>query len=454
MKSMIRKIFMICVVLLPFFVINAYAGNDKNGLYDERAYVSPMFSYWRLDTDRKADNDEGIGGKLAFGHALNDKYLFEFEINYDQFDHALGKNTDQFGGGFNLLRHFSNEGGLDPYLLIGAGALNTDSNFSINRNTPYANAGLGLFINSMLRFDIRGRVDIGSTDFNSNSTFIDFSANLGLFIPLGKKVLPDTDMDGIPDAEDRCPNTVAGADVDLKGCELDDDNDGVANGQDRCPSTPAGVKVTSEGCESDGDSDGVVDSQDRCPNTSAGTEVNSEGCAMDDDGDGVMNSLDRCPNTLTGLNVDSQGCELDTDGDGILDSLDRCANTPLGVKTDEQGCQLKEVITLSGVKFQTNSIKLADSSENKALMDATQTLLRYPDMAVVIVGYTDSRGSAVYNKRLSLKRAMAVKNYMISQGVKAENLTAEGKGEADPIADNMYAPGRAKNRRVELHIIQ
>ncbi|MNH40347.1 Outer membrane porin F precursor [compost metagenome] len=69
-----------------------------------------------------------------------------------------------------------------------------------------------------------------------------------------------------------------------------------------------------------------------------------------------------------------------------------------------------------------------------------------------MVGHTDSVGSDAYNQALSERRASSVAEYLLSQGVAPNKITSEGKGESQPIADNETEEGRAKNRRVELHI--
>ena len=71
-------------------------------------------------------------------------------------------------------------------------------------------------------------------------------------------------------------------------------------------------------------------------------------------------------------------------------------------------------------------------------------------MKVEVAGHTDSIGTDSYNMGLSLRRANAVRDYLISKGIAAENLTAKGYGESQPVADNQTAAGRFKNRRVEL----
>lgn len=71
---------------------------------------------------------------------------------------------------------------------------------------------------------------------------------------------------------------------------------------------------------------------------------------------------------------------------------------------------------------------------------------------VVIVGHTDNTGGDAANNQLSLNRAESVRDYMVGQGIAANRIQVSGKGEAEPIADNKTADGRAKNRRVEIFL--
>ena len=72
---------------------------------------------------------------------------------------------------------------------------------------------------------------------------------------------------------------------------------------------------------------------------------------------------------------------------------------------------------------------------------------------IIAIGHTDSVGSAAYNQKLSLKRAEAVKAYIISKGIEPNRVYTEGKGEKQPIADNKTKAGRSKNRRVEIEVV-
>jgi OOP family OmpA-OmpF porin len=251
------------------------------------------------------------------------------------------------------------------------------------------------------------------------------------------------------DSETAIIGAVAGAAIGAIFCGAPDtDGDGVKDPNDRCPGTPAGEPVDEFGCEFDDDGDGVVNSEDRCPNTPPGTAVDSTGCERDDDGDGVPNSKDQCPGTPAGARVDSKGC-ADTDGDGVYDYRDQCPNTPRGVAVDNRGCELSDEYRLDGVRFEFDSARL--TSDARARLDSdVQILLRHSDLKVEIAGHTDSIGSAAYNEALSKRRADSVRDYLVSKGANAANLTTRGYGESNPVASNDTEAGRAQNRRVEF----
>ncbi len=81
-----------------------------------------------------------------------------------------------------------------------------------------------------------------------------------------------------------------------------------------------------------------------------------------------------------------------------------------------------------------------------------QNLQQYPDSTVQVIGHTDNTGAAAYNQNLSARRANAVGNVLINNGVSAGRIVTIGRGEDQPIASNQNAQGRALNRRVEIVI--
>ncbi|PZW94540.1 OmpA family protein [Pseudomonas sp. 478] len=157
----------------------------------------------------------------------------------------------------------------------------------------------------------------------------------------------------------------------------------------------------------------------------------------------------------------------DEDDDGVFDRRDRCPDTPANTPVEHHGCPLpqypasvkpepaqSEVITLNDagdVLFAFNQSELTPAARSK--LDSLMPKLQSADVvSVKVVGHTDNVGSDSYNQALSERRASSVAAYLLSQGLAPNKLTSEGKGQSQPVADNETEEGRAKNRRVELHI--
>ena len=240
----------------------------------------------------------------------------------------------------------------------------------------------------------------------------------------------------------------------------DDDNDGVLNSADKCPGTVPYQKVDANGCavvDGDDDNDGVLNSADKCPGTVPYQKVDANGCAVvdgDDDNDGVLNSADKCPATAAGAKVDATGCTVVVDGDddkdGVLNSADKCPSTNSNVtKVDADGCASEVKLNIN---FEFNSSDVTNDSLAD-ILSFGYFMNEHKAYKARIEGHTDATGPAEYNQMLSQKRAQAVTDLIVSEAkVDATRLTAVGKGESAPVADNATKAGRTENRRTEAHI--
>jgi outer membrane protein OmpA-like peptidoglycan-associated protein len=107
------------------------------------------------------------------------------------------------------------------------------------------------------------------------------------------------------------------------------------------------------------------------------------------------------------------------------------------------------IVNLSDVLFATGRYDLKQDAQLK-LARVSGILLAHPDLKVQVEGYTDNVGGDAYNQKLSEQRANRVQNFLASQGVPIQNVSAIGYGTSNPVADNSTAAGRQQNRRVEM----
>ena len=113
----------------------------------------------------------------------------------------------------------------------------------------------------------------------------------------------------------------------------------------------------------------------------------------------------------------------------------------------------KKRIVLRGVNFDFDKSNIrADAAD--ILDEAARILREETDVDVSVDGHTDARGTDEYNERLSERRAVAVRNYLVRLGVPGSRLHPQGFGESRPVASNETEEGRAQNRRVELNIVR
>jgi OmpA-OmpF porin, OOP family len=120
---------------------------------------------------------------------------------------------------------------------------------------------------------------------------------------------------------------------------------------------------------------------------------------------------------------------------------------------DRSATDLPKRFVFDDLHFESGSTGL--TADGQRTMDSLLAVLKaYPPVQVVLEGHTDAAGDAAANRTLSQQRAEAVKQTLVSGGVAAERIKAEGYGQERPVADNNTESGRAKNRRLELVVVQ
>jgi outer membrane protein OmpA-like peptidoglycan-associated protein len=304
--------------------------------------------------------------------------------------------------------------------------------------------GVEIYLTESFTLDLQGgfngilgshhRDNVGVGD--ENDAFFEGRATLSYYFGYSK----DTDKDGIKDKIDADPLNPEDFDgfQDEDGApEYDNDNDGIPDLRDVEPNKPEdldGFQDEDGAPDLDNDNDGILDENDLDPNQAEdmdGFEDDDGKPDLDNDNDGILDVNDNCPNEAETFN----GYE---DSDGCPDKA------PLP-KLEKKGAKL----ILEGVNFKSGSATLEDESF-ETLDKVVAGLKDNPDVNLEIRGYTDDRGSAKVNQRLSEKRANSVMQYLINAGIDQTRLRAVGYGESDPIATNKTAEGRAQNRRIEF----
>ncbi len=368
--------------------------------------ISPSIGYHLFEGDQRTDDAVSYG--LGFGYNITKRWAAELDLRYAPTDtDNPSQDVNISSAAISALYHFNPDGKLVPYLAAGLGGMyfraegENDDDLDATLN---AGAGVKYFVSNdlALRLDARYLIDLHSDRPydqapGSDDTDHNLVATAGLIWQFGGVVAPpaplDSDLDGIVDSRDKCPDTPLGVAVDAVGCPPAPPKAAapapvVKPAPVAAPAQPKPVVVP--------------------------PPVPVDG---DDDGDGVKNSLDKCP------------------------------GTEKGVLVDETGCPLK--FTLE-IEFDFNKA-VVRAQYHDQLAKAADFIKKYPGAKFVLGGHTDSRGSDQYNQVLSERRATAVKNYLVEKfGIDATALTARGYGEKQPIADNMLEAGRQKNRRVEV----
>ncbi|MDM1523447.1 OmpA family protein [Empedobacter sp. 225-1] len=397
-------------------------------------------SVGEVDNNRLRVKDElfinaglGLRYKLANGYILKEDSWFDPYLRVGAGYHRY----DYTGLEFPLKSYYGNGNGEEFTMLTEAEDL--------EKNHFAASLGAGINFWFTKNFGLNVASDYNWLPaYGGNNYFDFFQHTVGVTFRFGKQ---DRDNDGIPDDEDACPDTpgIATGDPATNGCP-DTDGDGIFDKDDACPNEYGLAEF--QGCP-DTDGDGVPDKDDACPEVAGPVENN--GCPWPDtDGDGILDKDDACPNEY-GL-AEFQGCP-DTDGDGIPDKDDACP-TEKGPK-ENNGCPWTEVHVakrLSNILFEYNSDKIVPSSYDDVRVAAQ--ILNSDDLkakSFYLDGHADQRGSAAYNKTLSLKRAKALVKILSERGgVDANRLTARGLGESQLLCTEETEECYQRNRRVEV----
>lgn len=297
MRSVVQYL-MVTLAAMLLLAPSALAG-QREGAFT----LSPMVGYHVFEGDQRTDDSVSYG--LAAGYNLTKNWAIEFDLRYTptETDFDAGTNNfdvDVWTGSMNALYHFNPDGPFVPYVVAGFGGMvfdggdsgvgdggddgDDDSDFMLN-----AGAGIKYFFTDdlALRLDARYVADLhsdrqydqlpGSDDPDHN-----LIATAGLTWQFGgpppAPAPPvDSDMDGVPDARDKCPGTPLGTAVDAVGCP---------------PALPKPAPVVEK------------------PAPVPPPPPAPDPCAGDDDGDGVNNCLDKCPGTEKGIVVDEFGCPV------------------------------------------------------------------------------------------------------------------------------------------------
>lgn len=241
-------------------------------------------------------------------------------------------------------------------------------------------------------------------------------------------VFSDRDLDGVVDTDDQCPDQFGEA--SNHGCPL--------------------VKLNG-----DTDGDGIADAQDLCPDQAGPMDL--KGCPVSDidaDGDGIPNKIDQCI-YIKGSAV-TFGCP-DTDKDGIRDMDDSCPYIKGLVEfkgcPDPNAKQKEKQIRIGNLEFDTDQSEVRTAHFDR-LEIALDSLYADKSSIIIISGHTDDEGNEAYNMLLSQRRADAIKNYLMKQGIDESRIRTIAFGELVPIEKNMDETMKGRNRRVEINIIR
>jgi len=313
---------------------------------DDRFYVAPFGTFVQPGGDRGSNS--GWGGGMGFGKMIDEHFNVELKGFYQGLSGGNSTGEWDLTGGTADVQYFITRDTFSPYTVLGLGAMNSSHNGGSGMGF-IGEAGAGftyeLHDNFLIRSDVRYRYN---QNFNANlqpgtNEFHDMVVNLGFVVPFGPKPVA-------PVAEAPVPPPVAVADCSTL----------------------------------DADKDGVNDCDDKCPDTLSGAQVGVNGC------------------WIVGVNFD-------------------------------------------------NDKAIIKSEYFPTLDNAAKIIQEHPELVVEVQGHTSQTGGFKHNMKLSERRALAVKKYLVD-GTHSPNITSRGYGWTQPIDSNDTEEGRANNRRVQLEV--
>ncbi|MBK7105711.1 MAG: OmpA family protein [Ignavibacteriae bacterium] len=230
----------------------------------------------------------------------------------------------------------------------------------------------------------------------------------------------DTDGDGLKDSDEINVHKTDPLKADTDGDGLNDSDEL--------------LKYKTNPTKADTDSDDLKDGEEV-------TKHKTDPLKADTDGDGLSDGDEV-------IKHKSNPFKKDTD-DGTVDDNAEVKRGTNPLNPDDDVVKVGVAMVLEGITFETGKATITPESES-TLQKALKTLTTYPDISVEVSGHTDNVGNSKSNQKLSQQRADAVKDWLISNGINAERLTAVGYGSAKPIVANDTKENKAKNRRIEF----
>lgn len=377
--------------------------------------VSPFVGFNIFEARQNLENGPVFGGRIGYNitnhfgvEAAGEFIRSEVDDKSKTFSKE-GQFTSPIDGvnitfyHLDLLYHFFPEGNFNPFIAAGYGAVNYNPKIN-SQNMSVINFGIGAkyWLSDMLAL----RVDV-----RDNMVFDDqinaVQATFGAVLAFGgtSKAAPVTEE-----------------------TPLDGDRDGVADGLDKCPNTPPDVAVDKEGCPLDSDKDGIPDYLDKCPDTPAGVSVGKYGCPY---------MVEKVIIIVSEPKVEEM----------VQEKAKTAIDEPKVI-----------ILAFEDVHFGFDQSTLTSDAKT-ILKNNVQLLKENPKAKVRVAGYTSASGTKEYNQKLSERRAKAVQEYLVNEGViKPDRLTTIGYGETHPevyeaAPSELYSPAAKSNMRVLFEII-